>query len=648
LNVPTQHSAPRGDETVWDEREGEHLRRAVMAAPVHEEPSPHLYVENVFSPQAYAAILDLFPTTTDAFHRWRSPNDGAPRFANYDLRWEINIPDEAYRLPPRQRAFWSAMADVLCAPAFARTLLERFPDYARARFGALLDDPSFVEERLAGTMILNAHEPGYYLGPHSDRGEKVFTVLLYFPEHEGLDRLGTTLYRPLRRGFTCDGRAHYDPAEFEPIATMPYRPNSAFIFARTDVMFHGVEALSADELRGSRRRGIQMQFWLRNERPRYDCATTLLTEFAATMRAGEARSLAYRLTNRAAVELASSHPNVTNLGYRWIDAEGVTVQSGATELPGSVAPGASLHGELGVVAPALPGRYVLRISVVQDGIAWFDDIDPDNGAAGRVTVWDAGRRAAPAGEIFTDAGDLALGSGWYPLEREGERAFRWVENDAAVHVAALRPVQHALCMLVEPGPGVAPQPLRLSARIEGGGELGTATLRSTELVRFALPPASPAVFTVVLSAAGGGRQSPNDARVLNFRVFEMSVERSADVFPAWAVPQRGFYPLEGQGGPGFRWVCGDAVIAIGADHGDALRFDVEPGPGVGSRPFVLHAAGPGGSEILRAEIGGRTTVDVPLAALAGADVLTLRAEGGGRVIAGDPRTLDYRIFAAGG
>jgi hypothetical protein len=67
-----------------------------------------------------------------------------------------------------------------------------------------------------------------------------------------------------------------------------------------------------------------------------------------------------------------------------------------------------------------------------------------------------------------------------------------------------------------------------------------------------------------------------------------------------------------------------------------------------SNPFALHVTGEDGVDIVRAEIATRTTVDVPLDALDGAAVLTLRAEGGGRVVGGDPRTLNFRVFPAGG
>jgi hypothetical protein len=495
LEADARDPEPWADAAIWDEREARHVRRAILEAPLLEDPSAYLYVENVFSPAAYAAILRLLPTDPEAFRRWRTPGDDPTLwFGNYEQRREIDLPQDAHRLSPERRAFWSALAAFLGAPHFAHTLLERFPAYSRARFGAQLDEPSFAEERLGCSVSFHEHDAGYYLGPHTDHREKVFSALFYFPEREGLDHLGTTLYRPLQRDFTSDGSVHHDPAGFERRRTIPYRPNSALVFARTDVMFHGVDPLTAADLQGSRRRGIHMQFWLRNERPRSDIKVTVEAAVPSTIRAGADTLLTYRLTNRAGSQLASAYPQWTQMGYRWVDANGAADESNdavRTALPAALAPGESGSGRMRVVAPRTPGRYLLRLSVIQEGVAWFDDIDPDNGATESVTVWDEGEHTSPPCDIVPDAEDIALGAGWQPVEREGGRAFRWVENDAVVHVAALNPVHHALCALVEPGPGVAPAPLLLTARLGDGAEIGSISVESKQVVRFPLPAGPP-------------------------------------------------------------------------------------------------------------------------------------------------------------
>ena len=506
----------------FDAREADHVRRAVLAPPLRDQPSPHVYVENVFSPPAYAAMCRMWPTDSPALRRWDNPGGPAPRFANYGRRQEIIIPYEAERLPPEQRAFWLGVGSVLHGPDFARTLLERFEPYARSRFGDRIDDPAFARDVLRGSLLLNQHDADYYLGPHTDRSEKVFTCLFYFPEHEGLDHLGTTLYRPREAGFWCSGIAHHDPAHFERGETIPYRPNSAFIFARTDVMFHGVHAFTAERLGGSRRRSIQMQFWVHNERPRASCKVVLRADVPGAMRAGAAYAVPFELTNRAAPQLDAAHPHPTNLGYRWVDADGREAQpenAVRTPLPRPLPDGETSAGAMRVVAPNEPGRYVLRLSVIQEGVAWFDDVDPDNGVAKHVHVGD------------------------------------------------------------------------------------------------------------------GTRSEP------------LPVDRTADVFPAWAVPATGFYPLERHAQDVFRWVRGDASIELHHTGDDALVFDAESGPGMRSQPFLLHVLANSGTEIATAEVGSRTTVRVALDRARGCTSLLLRAEGGGHAIAGDPRTLNFRVFA---
>ena len=357
---------------------------------MRDEPSPHLYVENVFSPATYAEVLRLFPADDGVLRPWEAT--GA--FGNYGRRREIGIVREADRFTAEQRAFWLDLAALLCGAEFFEALLRRFEPYARSRFGDRIDDPAFFRDDLHARSILNEHEPDYFLGPHTDRRERVFTCLFYFPERDGLDHLGTTLYRPCDPGYTSDGTAHHDFALFERRETIPFRANSMLVLARSDVLFHGVHTLTERELMGSRRRGMQASFYVHNARPREACKTALRVTMPAEVPAGLAFDVPIRLTNRATSALDSSFPYRTQLGYRWLREDG-SVESGTTvriPLPRALAPGETCDGSMRVAAPCTPGRYLLRLSVVQEGVAWFDDIDPANGAEAHVVVT---ARAAP-------------------------------------------------------------------------------------------------------------------------------------------------------------------------------------------------------------------------------------------------------------
>ena len=104
----------------------EHLRSAIAAAPMRVDPSPHLFVESLFSDAVYQRMLAAFPSDEGAFARWNHGGDPAIFFGNYDRRLEVHLPEGLARLTEEQRAFWSSISNVLCGPAFAEILIATF------------------------------------------------------------------------------------------------------------------------------------------------------------------------------------------------------------------------------------------------------------------------------------------------------------------------------------------------------------------------------------------------------------------------------------------------------------------------------------------------------------------------------------------
>jgi hypothetical protein len=256
-----------------------------------------------------------------------------------------------------------------------------------------------------------------------------------------------------------------------------------------------------------------------------------------------------------------------------------------------------------------------------------------------------GRAGVPA-DVLPPTRDIALGPNWFPLERDETSVFRWAENDAVIHVAALVPCSHVLRLVLEPGPGAARKGLTLTARLLAAEVLRSTQLAGKSAVPIELPPSRPRVYSVELHADGGGARCPGDPRILNFRLFEAALERHADVMPPWAKPAKGFYELESFGQRTFRWVNNDAVVMLHAERGAELSFDVEPGPGLNGAPFTLEIRLPGGELLAAPQIASATRVCIPLAGLSGADRLTLRVAGGGKYVPGDPRIMNFRVFAA--
>jgi hypothetical protein len=127
-------------------------------------------------------------------------------------------------------------------------------------------------------------------------------------------------------------------------------------------------------------------------------------------------------------------------------------------------------------------------------------------------------------------------------------------------------------------------------------------------------------------------------------------ERGDDIFgPGVEFWGKGWHRLERAGAERFRWVSQDAELVVrttGKRRNLALL--VEAGPGVGYRPFHLLIALSNGEVVARALVNGLTYVKVPIPAKCGkATALFLTTKEGGLPVAGDPRILNFRIFACG-
>ena len=83
----------------------------------------------------------------------------------------------------------------------------------------------------------------YSIAPHTDKPDKVVSLLFYLPADESLRELGTSLYVPKDPAFRCDGSIRHPFELFRKVTTAPFLPNSLFGFLKTDQAFHGVEVI---------------------------------------------------------------------------------------------------------------------------------------------------------------------------------------------------------------------------------------------------------------------------------------------------------------------------------------------------------------------------------------------------------------------
>jgi hypothetical protein len=134
----------------------------------------------------------------------------------------------------------------------------------------------------------------------------------------------------------------------------------------------------------------------------------------------------------------------------------------------------------------------------------------------------APREPLPPADVLGDG--LSLGANWSVLEAYAGPAFRWVDNDAEVELDEPPPVGARLRVDLEPGPGLAGAPCRLTLRDAAGRELASACTAARAEVSLALPPDLKADSTLRLHVDGGGLATPPEPRILNFRVFRCELE----------------------------------------------------------------------------------------------------------------------------
>ncbi len=84
------------------------------------------------------------------------------------------------------------------------------------------------------------------------------------------------------------------------------------------------------------------------------------------------------------------------VSYRWFKDRGdIVVREGQRfRLPRNLPPGASAQVSTRIPVPAQPGAYRLRITLVQEGVVWFDDTADGSAVSFQVEVRAAARKAA--------------------------------------------------------------------------------------------------------------------------------------------------------------------------------------------------------------------------------------------------------------
>jgi hypothetical protein len=92
------------------------------------------------------------------------------------------------------------------------------------------------------------------------------------------------------------------------------------------------------------------------------------------VRARQEFAVTLEISNPSALLLSSMKPFPVHMSYHWIRDDGqiVVFEGVRTRLLPHLEPRSSRSFAATVVSPALPGRYVLRLTLVQEMVQWFD------------------------------------------------------------------------------------------------------------------------------------------------------------------------------------------------------------------------------------------------------------------------------------
>jgi hypothetical protein len=209
-------------------------------ARVVPDPFPHYCLDDFFPEDFYRQLLAHLPGSDAYQNLFEITTLKLDHFRHRDQR---DLADGwTKELPGAQREFWDRFNEWFLGAELARAVLASFAGPLGARLGAEGSWPPVSAE-----AQLIRHRSGFFLGPHSDLHTKLVVLLIYLAPDASAAHLGTSLYRPKRPGFSCPDSAHYPFEDFVRVKTAPYTPNSMLAFVRSDISFHGVEPLSAED-----------------------------------------------------------------------------------------------------------------------------------------------------------------------------------------------------------------------------------------------------------------------------------------------------------------------------------------------------------------------------------------------------------------
>ena len=119
------------------------------------------------------------------------------------------------------------------------------------------------------------------------------------------------------------------------------------------------------------------------------CRVNVTADLPATLALGDVAQVTCTVENTGDGFLVSAAPYPVEVCYRWFDEAGDEVGAGTwlhTRLPRVLPPRDAAAFKVLIAPPPRAGRFTLRLTLLQEGVHWFDDVDPANAVSREVDV----------------------------------------------------------------------------------------------------------------------------------------------------------------------------------------------------------------------------------------------------------------------
>ncbi len=122
--------------------------------------------------------------------------------------------------------------------------------------------------------------------------------------------------------------------------------------------------------------------------PAEACSVRVQLDLVGQLVLGRSTIGRFRVENLGGALLTSAPPYPVSISWRWFTPDGAHLVEQGQRIPLSTTlpPAGIAEGELRIPPPELAGEYLLRLTLVQEHVHWFDDLDPANGCSLRVQV----------------------------------------------------------------------------------------------------------------------------------------------------------------------------------------------------------------------------------------------------------------------